>query len=158
MDNNVQIQTVLTGSSLKTLKNYFLNHSEQTFALLILLSAVTVTYLIPYKLVFLNFFFIIILLGAYYLEAHRAVLGGVLTTLLVVIYVYYYPSSFMAAKTERDLWLNILAWSSLLILTGAIVGQLIHRLKTEVEQLKKLKQDMQAENAKLEEWVAKLVQ
>ncbi len=64
----------------------------------------------------------------------------------------------MAANTERDLWLNILAWSSLLILTGAIVGQLIHRLKTEVEQLKKLKQDMQAENAKLEEWVAKLVQ
>ena len=25
MDNNVQIQTVLTGSSLKTLKDYFLN-------------------------------------------------------------------------------------------------------------------------------------
>ena len=114
MDHNVQIQTVLTGSSLTTLKDYLLNHSEQTFALLILLSAVTVTYLIPYKLVFLNLFFIIILLGAYYLEAHRAVLGGVLTTLLVVIYVYYYPSSFMAANTERDLWLNILAWSSLL--------------------------------------------
>ncbi len=57
----------------------------------------------------------------------------------------------MAANTERDLWRNILAWSSLLILTGAIVGQLIHRLKTEVEQLKRLKQDMQAENAKLEE-------
>jgi len=37
------------------------------------------------------------------------------------------------------------------------VGRLIHRLKTEVQQLKKLKQDMQAENAKLEEWVAKLV-
>jgi len=64
----------------------------------------------------------------------------------------------MAANTERDLWLNILAWSSLLILTGAIMGPLIHRLKSEVEQLKKLKQDMQAENAKLEEWVAKLVQ
>jgi len=64
----------------------------------------------------------------------------------------------MAANTERDLWLNILAWSSLLILIGAIVGQLIHRLKTEGEQLKRLKQDMQAENAKLEEWVAKLVQ
>ena len=85
-------------------------------------------------------------------------MGGVLATLLVVIYVYYYPSSFMAAHTERDLWLNILAWSSLLILTGAIVEQLIHRLKTEVGQLKKLKQDLEDENSKLEEWVAKLVQ
>jgi len=142
---------------METLKNYLVKNSEQTFALLILLSAVTVNYLIPYKLVFLNFFFIIILLGAYYLEAHKAVMGGVLTTLLVVIYVYYYPSSFMAASTERDLWMTILAWSSLLILTGAVVGQLIHHLKTEVQQLKNLKRDMQAENEKLEMWVAKLV-
>ena len=142
---------------METLRNYLVKNSEQTFALLILLSAVTVTYLIPYKLVFLNFFFIVILLGAYYLEAHKAVLGGVLTTLLVVIYVYCYPSSFMAASTKRDLWMTILAWSSLLILTGAIVGQLIHHLKIEVQQLKKLKRDMQAENEKLEEWVARLV-
>ena len=54
---------------METLKNYLVKNSEQTFALLILLSAVTVNYLIPYKLVFLNFFFIVILLGAYYLEA-----------------------------------------------------------------------------------------
>ncbi len=142
---------------METLKNYLVKNSEQTFALLILLSVVTVNYLIPYKLVFLNFFFIVILLGAYYLEAHKAVLGGVLSTLLVIIYVYYYPSSFMAVSTESDLWLNILAWSSVLILTGAVVGQLIHRLNTEVQQLQKLKRDMQAENEKLEDWVANLV-
>ncbi len=139
------------------IKDYFIRHSEQVFALLIIVSVAAINYLIPYKLVFLNFFFIVILLGAYYLETHKAILGGVLTTLLVIVYVYYFPSSFMAATTERDLWLNILAWSSFLILTGAVVGQLIHRLKTEVQQLKKLKQDMQAENEKLEEWVAKLV-
>ncbi len=142
---------------METLKNYFLKHSEASFALLIITSMVTITYLIPFKLVFLNFFFIVILLGAYYLEAHKAILGGVLTTLLVVIYVYYFPNSFMAAATESDLWMNVLAWSSILILTGAVVGQLIHRLKTEVQELKKLKRDMQAENEKLEEWVAKLV-
>lgn len=138
------------------LKNYLHKHSEATFALLIISSIVTITYLIPFKLVFLNLFFIVILLGAYYLEAHKAILGGVLTTLMVVIYVYYFPRSFMSATTERDLWLNILAWSSILILTGAIVGQLIHRLNTEVQQLKKLQRDMQAENEKLEKWVAKL--
>ncbi len=63
----------------------------------------------------------------------------------------------MAALAERDLWMNILAWSSFLVLTGAVVGQLINRLKTEVQQLKKLKRDLEAENAKLEKWVAKLV-
>jgi len=142
---------------METVRNYIVKNSEQTFALLILLSVVTVNYLIPYKLVFLNFFFIIILLGAYYLEAHKAVLGGVLTTLFVVIYVYLYPSSFMAVSTETDLWINILAWSSFLILTGAVIGQLINRLKTEVQQLKKLRRDLQANNEKLEGWVASLV-
>ncbi len=106
---------------METLKNYLVKNSEQTFALLILLSVVIVNYLIPYKLVFLNFFFIVILLGAYFLESHKAILGGVLTTLFVVIYVYLYPSSFMATTTETDLWMNILAWSSFLILTGAVV-------------------------------------
>ncbi len=139
-----------------TLKNYFLKHSEQLFALVIIVSVVAINYLIPYKLVFLNFFFIIMLLGAYYLEAHKAVLGGVLTTLLVVIYVYYYPDSFMATTTQRDLWMNVVAWSSFLILTGAVVGQLINRLKTEVQQLRKLRRELQADNEKLEMWVARL--
>ena len=141
---------------MKAFKNYLFSHSEPVFALLILLSVVTINYFIPYKLVFLNFFFIVILLGAYYLEAHKALLGGVLTTLLVIIYVYYFPSSFMAVVTERDLWMNILAWSSFLILTGAVVGQLINRLKTEVQKLKKLRRDLEVDNEKLEMWVAKL--
>ncbi len=141
---------------METLKNYLLKHSEPLFALVILVSVVAINYLIPYKMVFLNFFFIIMLLGAYYLEAHKAVMGGVLTTLLVVIYVYYYPDSFMAATTQRDLWMNVVAWSSFLILTGAVVGQLINRLKTEVQQLRKLRRDLQADNEKLEKWVANL--
>ena len=65
---------------MEILKGYFLRHSEQVFALVILISVAAINYLIPYKLVFLNFFFLVILLGAYYLEAHQALLGGVLTT------------------------------------------------------------------------------
>ncbi len=141
---------------METLRNYFLKHSEQLFALAILLSVPTITYLIPYKLVFLNFFFIVILIGVYDLEAHKALMGGVLTTLLVVIYVYYFPSSFMPAFTETDLWMNILAWSSFLILTGALVGRQAHRVRTETEKLNKLKRDLQANNEKLEGWVAKM--
>ncbi len=137
-----------------TIRNYFLKHSEQLFALVILLSVPTITYLIPYKLVFLNFFFIVILVGVYYLEAHKALMGGVLTTLLVVIYVYYFPSSFMPDFTETDLWMNILAWSSFLILTGALAGRQAHRMRKETEELKELKRDLLANNEKLEMWVA----
>jgi len=62
----------------------------------------------------------------------------------------------MAALTERDLWMKFLVWSSFLILTGAVVGQLISRLKTEVQQLRKLRRDLQTDNEKLEKWLAKL--
>jgi len=140
------------------LRKYFLKHSEQLFALAILLCVPTITYLIPYKLVFLNFFFIVILIGVYYLEAHKALMGGVLTTLLVVIYVYYFPSSFMPAFTETDLWMNILAWSSFLILTGALAGRQAHRMRMETEELKKLKRDLEANNEKLEMWVTKMAE
>ena len=142
---------------MRTLSDYFLKHSEQLFALAILLCVPTITYLIPYKLVFLNFFFIVILIGVYYLEAHKALMGGVLTTLLVVIYVYYFPSSFMPTFSETDLWMNILAWSSFLILTGALAGRQAHRMRTETEKLNQLKRDLQANNEKLEGWVASLV-
>jgi hypothetical protein len=114
-------------------------------------------YLIPYKLVFLNFLFIAILLGAYYLEAQKAVLGGVLTTLLVIIYVYLFPTSFMPNFTQVDLWMNILAWSSFLILAGGVIGTLGHRLKTEVQQIREIKRDLEAHAVKLELLVTKLM-
>ena len=141
---------------MEALKNYFIQNREPTFALLILLGVPGIYYLIPYKLVFLNLFFIVILLGAYYLGAHKALLGGVFTTLLVIIYVYYFPGSFMPAFSKLDLWMNILAWSSLLIITGAVVGQMTQRLKLEVERLEALKRDLEAHNTKVERWVTRL--
>jgi K+-sensing histidine kinase KdpD len=137
----------------KALKNYVAKHSEQVFALLILISVATINYLIPYKLVFLNFFFIFILIGAYYLGLHKALMGAVLTTLIVVVYVYYFPGTFMPTLTGLDLWMNVLTWSSFLILTGALVGQLIQRLKTEMEEANTAKRQLEIYSRELEEWL-----
>jgi len=138
---------------IKALKNYFVKHSEQIFALLILISVATINYLIPYKLVFLNFFFILILVGAYYLDLHKALMGAVLTTLIVVTYVYYFPSTFMPTFTGLDLWMNVLTWSSFLILTGALVGRLIQRLKIEMEEANSANRQWEIHALELEEWL-----
>ena len=135
---------------METFRNYLSKNPESTFALLILVSVASINYLIPYKLVFLNFFFVIILLGAYYLGARKALMGAVLTTLIVVIYVYYFPSSFVPTFTELDLWMNVLAWSGFLILTGGVVGRLVQRLKTELAQVTQLKRGMEVYVANLE--------
>ncbi len=140
---------------METLKKYLIKNAEQMLALTILVSVPAITYLLPYKLVFLNFFFIVILLAVYFLEAHRALMGGVLTTLLVVIYVYHFPSSFLPHFTALDLWMNILAWSSFLILTGGAVGKIADRLKLEIKELKELKLGLEAQN---EELAARLAQ
>lgn len=143
---------------MKALKNYLVKHSEQIFALLILISVATINYLIPYKLVFLNFFFILILLGAYYLGLHKALMGAVLTTLIVVTYVYYFPDTFMPTFTGLDLWMNVLTWSSFLILTGALVGRLIQRLKTEMEEANIAKRKLEIYAQRLEEWLNVLME
>ena len=144
-------------SRLKAFKNYFIKHSEQVFALLIIVSVAAINYLIPYKLVFLNFFFIVILLGAYYLEGTQGDFGWCPHHLACHRLCLLLSSSFMAATTERDLWLNILAWSSFLILTGSRSWTIDPPFENGGAATQKLKRDMQAENAKLEEWVAKLV-
>ena len=124
---------------MRNLKNYLIKNAEQMLALVILVGVPVIAHLVPYKLVFLNFFFIVILFSVYFVEAHKALMGGVLTTLLVAIFVYYFPSSFVPTFTELDLWMNILAWSSFLILTGAAVGKLADRLKMEIKDLKERK-------------------
>ena len=139
---------------MKNLKNYLIKNSEQMLALVILVSVPAIVHLVPYKLVFLNFFFIVILLSVYFVEAHKALMGGVLTTLLVVIFVYYFPSSFVPTFTELDLWMNILAWSSFLILTGGAVGKLAERLKMEIKMLKERKRELETQVDHLEAQLA----
>ncbi len=128
---------------MNNLKNYLIKNSEQMLALVILVGVPVIAHFVPYKLVFLNFFFIVILFSVYFVEAHKALMGGVLTTILVAIFVYYFPSSFVPTFTELDLWMNILAWSSFLILTGGAVGKLAERLKTEIKVLKERKRDLE---------------
>ena len=138
-------------------KTYLRKHSEQTFALLILVAVPGINYLIPYKLVFLNAFFIVVLIAAYYLGVRKAVLGGVFTTLLIVVYVYHFPQSFTPVLQRLDLWMSIVAWSSFLILTAAVVGGLVHRLRTQVEKIESLKEDLELHVAELETLITRLM-
>jgi len=122
---------------MERIQTYFRKNSEQVFALAIMWSVVGVSYFLPYKLAFLNVVFLVILVATYYLKLRTAILGGVFAVLLVMVYVYHFPSYFILDFTPLDLWMVVLAWSSILILTGAIVGKLTSRLKRHVRRLEK---------------------
>ncbi len=118
---------------------------------MILVSVAGINYLIPYKLAFLNSYFIPILLGAYYLGVRKALLGGVLCGLVVFVYAYLFPDYFKPPATNLDLWVNIVTWASFLILTGAVVGQLTTKLKSEVDSVRELNRDLEKSTARVEE-------
>ncbi len=84
-------------------------------------------------------------------------MGAVLTTLIVVVYVYYFPGTFMPTFTGLDLWMNVLTWSSFLILTAGLVGRLIQRLKTEMEEANTAKRQLETYSRELEEWLSVLM-
>ena len=135
---------------MRSLTSYLLKHAEQVFALVILLNAPLLNFFIPYKLVFMNSYFILILLGTYYLGTRTALLGGVLSSLLITIYVYYFPDRFQGDLSELSLWMRLLAWSGFLILTAALTGKVIDRLKRKVESLEHSEKQLQDYAHKME--------
>ena len=141
---------------MENVKNYFSKNSEQVFALAIMWTMVSINYFVPYKLVFLNSYFLVVLLATYYLEVKKAVLGSILAALLVVIHVYSFPSYFILELTELDLWMTVLAWSSMLVLLGAIVGKLTSKLKHHVKRLEKANRELENQMLRAEEWASML--
>ncbi len=139
---------------MERIQTYFRERSEQVFAIAIMWSAIGVTYFSPYKLIFLNVYFLVILVATYYLETRKAVLGSVFAVLLVIVYVYRFPSYFILDFTPLDLWMVVLAWSSLLILTGAVVGKLTSRLKGKVRRLEKTICDLEDQLRELKQTVS----
>jgi len=122
---------------MERIQTYFREKSEQVLAIAIMSTAIGVTYFLPYKLTFLNIYFLVILVATYYLETRKAILGGVFAVLLVIAYVYHFPSFFILDFTPLHLWMVVLAWSSILILTGAVVGKLTSQLKRHVKRIEK---------------------
>ena len=106
----------------KRKKNYFVKHFEQIFVLTVLVSVSIINYYIPYKLAFLNFYYLPILIASYYLGRNQTLSGAILCILWVVIYAYLSPESFFFEQTRSNLFYNIMAWGSFLILAGIILG------------------------------------
>ena len=98
----------------------------------------------------------LILVATYYLETRKAVLGGVFAVLLVIAYVYHFPSYFIQELTGLDLWMVVLTWSSIFILTGAVVGKLTSQLKGKVRRLEQVNRDLEDQLHKVEQTATRL--
>ena len=119
---------------MKALKKYLMVNFEAAFVLITLLSIVLITYFIPQKIAFLNFFYIPVLMSAYYLGIRAAVLGAVLTALIVAIYAIMYPAVFFTLNENIDLAVTLITWACFLVLTAIVVARLTDELKQNMYQ------------------------
>jgi adenylate cyclase len=133
------------------LKTYLLRNPDVTFVIITMLSLVVINWVIPdkAKVTFLNFYFLPIIWGGYYLGRRNAVLGAVAVIAVTVFMVAARPEAFLTDSSEIGLYIQILTWGSFLILAGAVVGGLHEKLVIEVETAKRLNQQLQLEQERL---------
>ena len=134
---------------MENLKRYILEHFEQAFVLLVLVSTALINYFIPDKLAFLNFYFLPVILGAYYLGRRMAVLGAFMCLLMVVSYVLLEPSAFLTEPSERNVYVHVATWGGFLILAGAVVGRLQDKLKGEIDTTRQLYESLETNQRSL---------
>ena len=135
-----------------------LQNLEGVFVFSILVLLGFILYVCDHRLTFLNLYFIPILLAGYFLSARSAVLGGVLTMLVVGFIVIGKSDSFSQEMSDQALYLYLVVWGSVLILTGALVGRLTEQLhvrfanaRRAIDQLSGLQEELKATNQRLEE-------
>ncbi len=122
---------------MEKIKLYIFRHFEKILILIILLSIFAITYLVPYKIGFLNFFYLPIIAAGYSLGRRMAVLTAFLCILVVVVFLLLSPSSFFTADTEKVyVIVSLTAWGSFLILTSAAIGYLYEEKEKKIKDLK----------------------
>ncbi|MFZ5572819.1 MAG: response regulator [Thermodesulfobacteriota bacterium] len=119
-------------------KAFLFRRFEQIFVFTILGAVAVISFFIPHKIAFFNFYFLPIILAGYYLGVRQSVLGAILCILLVVVYSLVKPWHFSMPASSLDLYVYLLAWGGFLVLAGAVVGKLQENLTREVNQTRQL--------------------
>lgn len=139
-------------------RDRLLKNFEGLFVFSILLLLGFILYVCDQRLAFLNLYFIPVLLAGYFLNARSAVLGSCLSLIVVGYFVSARPDSFLQEMTSLALYVHLVAWGSVLILTGALVGAMTEQLRERfagagkaLARLAELQEELKSANRRLEE-------
>jgi signal transduction histidine kinase len=130
---------------MSSLKKYLLKHAQDAIVLSILMGATFINYFVYSKIAFLDFFYLLIVLAGYYIGKRFAVLGAFFAILLVWIFILtdkkeYYPIS---NGSQADF--NLVVWAGFLILSAWLIGTLSEKLRLELKQTERLREDLDHE-------------
>jgi hypothetical protein len=119
------------------IKDFVIKHVELSLVILIFLGIIGTALLVQYKLAFLNFFFLPVILSGHFLGKKQGVLTAFLSILVVICYLLF---TGRASHAESILtlseFINVLAWGSFLLLTGAVIGTASEQRENRLKKLK----------------------
>ena len=122
---------------MEKVKVFFFKHFEKILVLSILLGIGAISYFVPYKIGFLNFFYLPIIIAGYYLGKRMAVLSAFFCILVVICFFVIFPASFFRVEANKIfVYVSLTAWSSFLILTSAALGFLYEEKEKRIKDLK----------------------
>ena len=128
------------------MKKYFLKHMQDVIILSILMAVVGVNYFIYAKIAFLDFFYLLIVLAGYYIGKRFAILGAFLTILMVWVFILVDQKQNYPSFSEAfDANLNLTVWGGFLILAAWLIGTLSEKLRLELQDTHRLREDLQRE-------------
>jgi adenylate cyclase len=144
---DTELPGLMTGTWPLRLRTFVARRLELLFVILILGMVLTVFFLIPYKIAFLNLFYLPVLTAAYFIGKRKAVLGAVLCILLVLLLALQFPDWFSLPATRFNTLMRVTTWGAFLILTSAAVGSLQERLAKGFEETRQLYEELKRSRA-----------
>ncbi len=124
------------------IKKYLLKHTEDAIVLAILAAAVGVNYFIYAKLAFLDFFYLLVVLAGYYIGKRFAILGAFFTILIVWVFILADKGQYYKAGGTSDTNLDLTVWGGFLILAAWLIGTLSEKLRDELKETQRLREDL----------------
>jgi len=114
-----------------------LDHFELFLVILVFLGVIGTALLVQYKLAFLNFFFLPVILSGHFLGKKQGVLTAFFSILVVVCYLLFTGrASYNESILSLYEFINVLAWGSFLLLTGAVIGTASEQRENRMKKLK----------------------
>jgi len=128
------------------IKQYLLKHIEDTIVLSILGAAVFVNYFVyANKLAFLDLFYLLVVLAGYYIGKRFAILGAFFTILIVWVFILADQKKYYSIGEAVEANLNLTIWGGFLILAAWLIGSLSEKLRRELQESHRLREDLNHE-------------
>jgi len=116
-------------------KEYVIRNFENLTVIAVLLSVISISYLIDEKLMMLNFYYLPVLMAGYFIGKRASVLVAIFSILTVTFFAILNMEAYSGGRGIGYIASGLCGWSGFLLLTSYIVGALYEQKQKRIEDL-----------------------